>query len=49
MELPLYAVWCLRGAQISHDLAMQALVWLCMVWFRASWFGASGSVLHTQI
>jgi len=20
---------------MSHDLVMQALVWLCMVWFRA--------------
>jgi hypothetical protein len=33
MELPLYAMEYLRRVQITHDLVMQALVWLCMVWF----------------
>jgi len=27
--------------QISHDLVMQALVWLRMVWCKAIWFSAS--------
>jgi len=34
IELPLYAPQYLRRVQITHDLAMQALVWLHMVWFR---------------
>jgi len=38
--------------QISHDdLAMQALVWLCLVWFRAILFGRvqfSGWYLHLR-
>jgi hypothetical protein len=41
MELPLYNVQYLRRTQISHDnLAMQALVWHCMVQFRPIWFAA---------
>ena len=45
-ELPLYAAHYLRRVLISHDFAMQALVWFCMVLFRliqfgAVWFGAS--------
>jgi hypothetical protein len=31
---------CLRRVQISHDLAKQALVWLCLVLFRVIRFGA---------
>jgi len=36
---------------ISHDdLAMQALVWLCMVWFRVIQFGAAWfSASHTNL
>jgi len=36
--LPLYAMRYLRGAQTSHDLVIQALVWLHMIWFSAIWF-----------
>jgi hypothetical protein len=39
VEIPLCAVWYRRKAVISHDdLAMQALVWLCMVQFRVIWW-----------
>jgi hypothetical protein len=40
-EFPLYAAYR-RGAQISHgNLAMQALVWLCVVQFRVIQFSTS--------
>jgi len=41
-KLPFYAPQCSRRMHISHDdLAMQALVWLCMVQFRVIQFGAA--------
>ena len=52
MELPGYTMKHFRRAQISlHDLAMKALIWLCMVWLRATWFGLarSQSVLRRGI
>jgi len=33
-ELSLHAALYLTGAQLAYgDLAMQTLLWLCMVWF----------------
>jgi hypothetical protein len=34
-----------REAQTSHDLVMQALVWIRMNWFGAVQFGASYAIL----
>jgi hypothetical protein len=49
-ELPLGAVQYPRRVRISHDLVVQALVWLCMVRFRAIWFGTVRfSASHTNL
>jgi len=46
-ELSLYIVQYLRRVQISQDgLAMQVLVWFCMVWLRTIWFGATHAYLR---
>jgi len=50
LELPLNAAKYLTKVQISHDgLAMQALIWPCMVQLRAIPMPQSSSVLHMWI
>lgn len=51
-KLTLYTAYYFRRVQTSHDLVMQATVWLHMVWFRVIkfsmvWF--STSEMTTQI